>query len=96
MARIYYRMNTGELCRPEDVEQAFWIMTGKHRKDYEGKYIRFLHNLFIGGRIKKAMTMTCGELVDEGHRVWAIVQYREEAGCGLMEARKFINEAYPD
>ena len=95
---VMYRMRDGSTIMKKDIEDAFHIVTGmRHRYDWESgtytndrEYIKFLNGLF-GKTIIEYFVPDIDDLIVKGERVRAIMVYRAEKKCSLVEAKEYID-----
>ncbi len=82
---IFYQTYDGKIIEREDIEDAFYIATGKHAETHEGEFIRFLNDCF-GKSVESYAHYTPDDLIKKGYNVMAMRLYREENKCTLKEA----------
>lgn len=88
---LYYKNNRGDIIDSDKIEQAFYIVSGKHRYEDEPGYLRFLYKL-LGKSIVAIAKPDVQSLLAGNSKIMAIKLYREENNCSLLDAKEAVEK----
>jgi hypothetical protein len=108
MKHVFYEMSNGKILYPSDMKEKYRIMVAGrllNGEDYFGSYgdyVKFLDNFFSSGLIVGYHTIEdlaedeirsiCKDLVERGHRVYAVILWKKWANCDLKYAKYEIDK----
>lgn len=90
---LFYRLTDGRYVNKADVEMAFYVTHGYQRYKHEAEFLKWLYSL-LGKSIVSVVheyDMQVEELA-KSRPVLAIKLYRDRYGCGLKEAREYVEQ----
>ncbi len=89
---IYYETFYDDIITSDDLEKAFFIVTGTYRnesKKTEKEFWKFREKCF-GKSIKQTINPSVDFFLRSGRKLMAIKFYRNLYNCGLREAKESI------
>lgn len=89
MTVLYYKTSDGRVIENCDVENAYYIATGKRRCNDEIGYSKFLYRT-LGKSIVGVVNPKDDEVMKDGF-IKAVKKYREDHGCSLTEAHQAVS-----
>ena len=91
---IYYETFYGDTITSDDLEKAFFIVTGTYpneSKKAEKEFWKFREKCF-GKSIRKTIKPSVDYFLINGNKIKAIKYYREAHGCSIVEAKNAVEE----
>ena len=88
---VYYVGADGNLYSIADMQNAFYLATGKKSNDHYSDYIKFLSRSF-GKSIVSYITPDVETLLLMGEKIKAVQLYRKNNGCSLYEAKHAVDD----
>ena len=88
---IYYIGFNDRVYSQENIEDAFYLATGKTADSHRSEFIKYLNDCF-GKSISGYFPATVENLLAHGCKVRAIALYRKEHACSILEAREAIEK----
>lgn len=90
---VYYETLHGDIITSDDLEKAFFIVTGTYRnesKKTKKEFWKFREKCF-GKSIKQTIKPSVDFFLKSGRKLMAIKFYRNLYSCGLREAKDAID-----
>jgi hypothetical protein len=90
---VYYETMYGDIITSDDLERAFFIVTGTYcneSKKTEKEFWKFREKCF-GKSIKQTIKPSVDFFLRSGNKLMAIKFYRNLYNCGLREAKDAID-----
>jgi hypothetical protein len=89
---VYYETYYGGFITSDDLEKAFYIVTGTYKdesKETEKKFWKFREKCF-GKSIKQTIVPSVDFFLRSGRKIMAIRFYRDVHSCGVADAKEAV------